>query len=51
MARAKATMMMRGAKPTDEAHWRVMWADFLTGDEQPFPAEGHAPHGRDSPAQ
>jgi GNAT superfamily N-acetyltransferase len=28
---------MRSAKPADEAHWRVMWADFLTGDSEPCP--------------
>ena len=30
---------MRAAKPADEAHWRVMWADFLTDDDEPCPAE------------
>ena len=39
MARAKATITMRGAKPADEARWRIMWADFLTGDDEPCPAE------------
>ena len=39
MARAKAGMTMRAAKPADEAHWRIMWADFLTGDDEPCPAE------------
>ena len=34
-----ASMTMRAAKPADEAHWRVMWADFLTGDDEPCPAE------------
>jgi GNAT superfamily N-acetyltransferase len=39
MATAKANITMRPVKPGDEAHWRVMWADFLTGDDEPCPAE------------
>jgi GNAT superfamily N-acetyltransferase len=33
---------MRSAKPGDEARWRVMWADFLTGDDEPCPEEATA---------
>jgi GNAT superfamily N-acetyltransferase len=39
MADDEAAVTMRAPRPGDEAHWRVMWADFLTGDDEPCPPE------------
>ena len=39
MTDGKTRVTMRRAKPGDEARWRVMWADFLTGDSEPCPAK------------
>jgi GNAT superfamily N-acetyltransferase len=39
MTESKTNLMMRSARPADETRWRVMWADFLTGDSEPCPAE------------
>ena len=38
MSDDRTSVGMRGPKPGDEARWRVMWADFLTGDDEPCPA-------------